>query len=392
MQPHFEGLQLIGDGDSLDYVTVTAGQVREVFGGSAGNPDTNPNPLVKISRVVDLTTAQVTGDGSSQASTFAAYSSAPSDAQVQPVGLFGYAETLATGGNADATGIYGVGIAKNASARIGIGGFFLGSNRSSAAGAQNRMSGIQVAAENRTGLGDAVVNATGFSGGALWVTTGNSFDKVATAIEIANSGIAGHGAKSGLFDVGIHFSGQVNNGLTGAIDSASIRDDANGSYSYLINGLHALAAMAVASGSGPVLVGGLTQIGGAGTLLEVQGGASATPLVLIGSTTAHSYSLQVRNSSGVAELGIAGAAGSFFAATAAGDFVIRPTTASKRIIIGASSPVVSVTNAGGLGFFGVAEATQQAGGAKTAAATYGTNEQTMLQTVYNMGRTFGLLS
>ena len=45
-----------------------------------------------------------------------------------------------------------------------------------------------------------------------------------------------------------------------------------------------------------------------------------------------------------------------------------------------------------IGFLGAAPASQQSGGAKTAAATYGANEQTMLQAAYNFGRTFGFLS
>jgi hypothetical protein len=45
-----------------------------------------------------------------------------------------------------------------------------------------------------------------------------------------------------------------------------------------------------------------------------------------------------------------------------------------------------------IGFLGAAAAAQQTGGAATAGSTYGTNEQTMLQTVYNAMRTFGLLS
>lgn len=47
---------------------------------------------------------------------------------------------------------------------------------------------------------------------------------------------------------------------------------------------------------------------------------------------------------------------------------------------------------GSIGFFNKTPIAQQTGGAKTAAATYGTNEQTMLQTVYNALRNFGFLT
>lgn len=45
-----------------------------------------------------------------------------------------------------------------------------------------------------------------------------------------------------------------------------------------------------------------------------------------------------------------------------------------------------------LGFLGATPAAQQTGGSDTAGATYGTNEQGMLQKAYNALRTFGLLS
>jgi hypothetical protein len=48
--------------------------------------------------------------------------------------------------------------------------------------------------------------------------------------------------------------------------------------------------------------------------------------------------------------------------------------------------------AAALGFFGATAVIRQTAGVATAAATYGTNEQTMLQTVYNALRTYGLLT
>lgn len=45
-----------------------------------------------------------------------------------------------------------------------------------------------------------------------------------------------------------------------------------------------------------------------------------------------------------------------------------------------------------IGFLGATPAIRQTGGAKTAGATYGTNEQSMLQIAYNALRTFGLLT
>ena len=45
-----------------------------------------------------------------------------------------------------------------------------------------------------------------------------------------------------------------------------------------------------------------------------------------------------------------------------------------------------------IGFLGAAPAVRQTGGAKTATATYGANEQSMLQAAYNALRTFGFLT
>lgn len=76
-------------------------------------------------------------------------------------------------------------------------------------------------------------------------------------------------------------------------------------------------------------------------------------------------------------------------ASRSGDLIFSAYyTANAREVIrirgGASS--------GLLGFFGTTPAGQQTGGAATAGGTYGATEQAMLQKVYDMARTFGLLS
>ena len=66
--------------------------------------------------------------------------------------------------------------------------------------------------------------------------------------------------------------------------------------------------------------------------------------------------------------------------------------------IGSSAPaykldvVGSARFNGSIGFFNKTPIAQQTGGAKTAGAMYSTNEQTMLQTVYNALRNFGFLT
>lgn len=66
--------------------------------------------------------------------------------------------------------------------------------------------------------------------------------------------------------------------------------------------------------------------------------------------------------------------------------------------IGSSTPaykldvVGSARFNGSIGFFNKTPIAQQTGGAKTASVMYGSNEQTMLQTVYNALRNFGFLT
>jgi hypothetical protein len=70
-------------------------------------------------------------------------------------------------------------------------------------------------------------------------------------------------------------------------------------------------------------------------------------------------------------MGLSGATNSLITGTAAGDAVITPSS-TKKLILGRSTQVITIDGAtNGLGFFAHATATQQTGGAATAAATYG---------------------
>jgi hypothetical protein len=65
-----------------------------------------------------------------------------------------------------------------------------------------------------------------------------------------------------------------------------------------------------------------------------------------------------------------------------GDFHFSSTNGTK----------LGIASTDKIGFLGATPVAQQTGGAATAGSTYTTTEQTMLQTVYDALRTFGLLS
>lgn len=152
-------------------------------------------------------------------------------------------------------------------------------------------------------------------------------------------------------------------------------------------------ALAVASTAGPTLIGGITSIDATAIFQVIGPNASTVPLMLIGSVAnTQSYQMRLRNAAGIYALGVAGGAGNFLTGTAAGDGVLLSLTSGKALHIGGTTKVVTVTTANTLGFFAVTPAAQQTGAAATAGATYGATEQAMLQTAYNVLRTFGLMA
>jgi hypothetical protein len=61
-----------------------------------------------------------------------------------------------------------------------------------------------------------------------------------------------------------------------------------------------------------------------------------------------------------------------------------------NVVLGSSTGnQIGTASSQKLGFLGATPVVQQTLGVKTAGATYGTNEQTMLQLIYNLGRAFG---
>jgi len=112
--------------------------------------------------------------------------------------------------------------------------------------------GAEVHAANY-GTADAAYNSAGFAGAmGLWLNAGGDFDSAA-AIVISN-------AFGRQFEVGLGFTAQVAGAKTGGARMASVRDDGNAFTSLLINGAHSTAAIAIAAGSGRLLVGRVAQV------------------------------------------------------------------------------------------------------------------------------------
>jgi hypothetical protein len=167
------------------------------------------------------------------------------------------------------------------------------------------------------------------------------------------------------------------------------------SYGIYISGRHASGAgpaIAVAAGAGPVIIGE-TAANQAQSLLEVIGGSSSNPTVLIGSTSgSNTHRILFRNGQGQHDWFLAGTINSFLTGTVAGDSGFRTSTAGKSMHFGGTAKVMSITQDNKLGFFAVTPVVRQTGGVATAGATYGTAEQTMLQAAYDALRAYGLLT
>ncbi|HZS14881.1 MAG TPA: hypothetical protein VFC09_09810 [Candidatus Dormibacteraeota bacterium] len=333
----------LGGGDNLQQFVPTTAQVMLASIGTAAAPDTTTNPTVKVNRTISLLVGQVTGDGAEQAAAFSALASGTATNQVQPVGVRGGADNA---GSSDATGVYGEG--RSTGTGKGIGGFFNGQALSPTCQPSN---GAQVNVKNNTGA-DWNVNAAGFSGGGIWLTT-NGSNLGGAAIEIGN----GFGQQ---FDVGLHANSTISGGFTGGVKSAFVRDDSTAATSILINGTHAAAAIAVAAGAGPTLLGG-TAAQQSNSLLEVQAPNANRPfLAWFGSTAfTNAYQVGIGNPSGTGSLFVSGGSGQVLTGSAAGDVGLTTRTAGKRVLLGGSGIVVSVTQGNALGFFGAAEQTKQ---------------------------------
>lgn len=140
----FQTPEIVGSGDNLSLFSATTAQMFQLSLGTASSPDTTVNPVMKVSRTIDLTTGQITGAGPDNCAAFAAYCKGTAANQVQPIGVLGTAIQLGTG---DALGVQGISQQFAAGGGCAIGGFFNGITE---AGASGNANGVQIDVENFT--------------------------------------------------------------------------------------------------------------------------------------------------------------------------------------------------------------------------------------------------
>lgn len=353
----------LAQGDSQSIYAAASAQLLAISKGTAASPDTSVNPLVKVERLIQITEAAVSGDGSEQTSAISGIAVGTAACQTQPIGIFGGAKTSSTdaggtaGGN-DAVGVYGVGRALTGATGVGFGGFFQGRRDDTTGYA----CGVEVLCSNFTASA-GTYNATGFSALSGLTINANGNANCGVAIQVRPAGRQ--------WVTGIGF---VKEGGVSAVTTASISDDSDAATAIAINGTHATAAIRVASGSGPIIIGSTTQAV-AGTLLEVLAPDAATnPLVVFGSLSFNRpYTVRLRNSSAQHLWFVTSTADQFLTGTGIGDGGFSVVDTGKSLHLGGSVSTIEVKADNTLGFFNVATtaAKQTVTGAKGGNAALG---------------------
>lgn len=218
----------LGTGTQTYFHNANTGQLLVVVKGEAADGDTNANPLVKVSRYIDLEKTGV-GDGAELGAALVSIS-ATEDTEnnnaIQTVGVFASAYSVSTNtvdiGGRDAVGIY----AQGASYGGGVGrGGFIGSETF---GTTNKANSLELAVNNSSGA-DGTYNSTGFSSTSLLWMNGTGTHDSAVGLSFGN-------AFGRQFEVGIGFTAQSTDGKVGFVKNSTIRDDGNAAISIDING------------------------------------------------------------------------------------------------------------------------------------------------------------
>lgn len=243
------GRTTLGVGDNVTAWSVgTTGQLLHVLRGTASSPDTTQNPVVKVSRTMQMSSTGVApSDGGDQAAGILSVVTGTASNEVQTVGVAGFAKnvstSVATSGAGDACGIYGIGAVSGSGTGVGIGAYFQG-RRETATGS---LTGVEIQAGNYSGSAGSY-SSLGFSGTTgLWLNANGDAD---SGVGIAISNPFGY-----QFKVGIGFTAQVAGAKTGGVADSSIRDDSQSTVSIDIRGTHSGGAIVIASGSGSVNIG-----------------------------------------------------------------------------------------------------------------------------------------
>jgi len=344
----FTGTVIGGAGDNLNMlepVGSTTGQLLQMLNGTSATPETSLSPLVKAARTLTLSASAIPGggDGGENASAIHGITAGSAANQVQTVGVIGGATNKGTAkgvsGSPDACGVYGVGrILGTGALGVAMGAFF----RGQADVTNGLITGMQVQAYNNTGRDDSVLT-NGFSSSAIqWIWPAGP-NRVGAGIEFGNPG-------GQQVDVGIHFTGQVNGGFTGAIRTADILSNSTAATGIRLAGTYSSAALSVVQGSGPVVLGAASSAFSSAALDVVNSG-NADPLLAVRSTSTNgAVSIRIQNGTNGGRYFVSGSAGNFLSDTANGDtgFQIGTGSAMRFGFSGANSKMSINTNGVGI--------------------------------------------
>lgn len=336
-----------GAGEEVHIYQAAPGRNAAIKLGESASPDKTFGPPIRISRTLEILEEKFTGDGADGLAAIAATSHALSGSQAQAIGLFAGAITdgtyLGTNSHSDAIGGYFIGKSTSGSTRSGQGIFALG--RREAIGG--------VACGNETVCDNETAEAGTYNSLGASTTRGIWLHPIGTADSGCGLQI-GHTTSTAHWEVGIGVNKE-------AVTQASFRDDSEATRSIQIKGSHAKAAISVAAGAGPVVIGE-EEAANATSLFEALGGNEAhDPIAVFRVTGSNNIRIQLSvNGSGNVSAFAAGGTNSILTGTVAGDSGFT-FAAGKTLHIGAQGhgSIFRISEAA-IGLYGVAPVARHA--------------------------------
>lgn len=297
---------VIGSGEEVHIFQASPTRMLSIQLGSAAAPDTAFGTTFKVSRTLSIPEASFTGDGADGLAAIAGVTSATATSQGQAIGVLAGARTAGTylgeNSHSDGIGLYAIGVSTATSTRSGQ-GLFAHGKRENTAG---------VACGNETVCDNATAEAGTYNPLGASTTRGIWLHPIGTADSGCGMQI-GHTVSTAHFEVGIGVNKE-------AVTKASFRDDSEAIRSIQIKGSHEKAAISVAEGAGPIVVGE-EEAANATSLFEALGGNAAhDPIAVFRVTGNNNIRIQLAvNGSGNVSAFAAGGANSILTGTATGD-------------------------------------------------------------------------
>lgn len=313
----------------------------DVRDGTKASPGTVYQPTFAISRVLKVPESSFAGAGEGGLCAFRATAVAVEGSEGQAVGAtFGaVTESSYEGAKSLADGLASahIGISRKGT-RTGL-AIFANGRRETASG---RTTGAEIVSDNATETSESYA-------GVLPGTKGIHLHPFGTADSAAGL-VLGH-PSTATWDVGI-------GAIPSSVKTAVYRDDSSALRSILVRGTHEKAAIAVASGSGQVVIGA-EEPSSATPLLELFGGeANFDPILRIGTGKAFASSVEVRTEAGNCKLFASASTNGFLTGTGNGGTGILFSN-TKTFSIGRVGAAGELRIGGGLGFYGTEPKTKQ---------------------------------